>query len=199
MNLSNRETSSGEYTIRSASLATPESEQEIGSISRNEEPDTRAEERGELAFLEQPIDELLTARGLQHLDPALNNLGVGKVVDVSCIHMEDLMEEGDEDSDALRLLHGFETCGAVRSCHPSFSGQMALPLKLDGRFGAVGLRPGRKRRSQPPPHDYRWDAPAKSTTLEWRQPRPFHEVFRQREPMTTGHPVCSMGGRCSYQ
>ena len=181
-------------------MATPEPEQELNSISRDEEPDTRAEERGELTFLEQPINELLTARGLQHLAPALDTLGVGRAADLSCIYVEDLMEEGVEDSDARRLLHGFETFGAIRSFHPSSPEQMALPLKLYGRFGAVGPRPGRKRRAQPPPpHDYRWDAPAQTTTLEWRQPRPFHdEVFSQREPMTAGHPVWVDGIRAPH-
>ena len=38
------------------------------------------------------------------------------------------MEEGAEDSDALRLLQGFETSGAVRSFHPSSPKQVALLL-----------------------------------------------------------------------
>ena len=48
-----------------------------------------------------------------------------------------------------------------------------------------------------PPRDYRWDAPAKSTILERKQPRPFHEVFNQREPLTTGHPVWVEGVRAN--
>ena len=91
-NLSNRETSSGEYTIRSASLATPEPEQELGSISRDEEPDTKAEERGELALIEQSLNELLTSRGLQHLILVLETIGIGKTADLSYIYLEDLLE-----------------------------------------------------------------------------------------------------------
>ena len=125
-NLSNRETSSGEYTVRSASLATPQPEQELGSVSRE---------------------------------------------DLSCIYAEDLMEEGVTNSVALRLLQGFETFGVIRS------------------FGSVGPRPGRKRRAQPHQHNGTEptgssatggnDTPAQPTTFEWRQPKPFHEVFSQ--------------------
>ena len=89
-NLTNRETSSGEYTVRSASLATPEPGQELGSISRDQEPDTRFEEREELDSSEQPIGEILAARGLQRLAPMLDTIGIGKVADLSCVYMEDL-------------------------------------------------------------------------------------------------------------
>ena len=75
--------------------------------------------------------------------------------------------------------------------------QRASPLELYGRFGAIGPRPGRTRQVQPPPRDYRRDAPAKSTTLEWRQPRPFHGVFFQREPLTTEQPVWVEGIRAN--
>ena len=114
INLTNQDTSSGEYTIRSASLATPEPEQEQGPF-QDEEPDTKAEERGESALLEQPIGELLAARGLQYLAPTLDVIGIGKVADLSCIYMKDLLEDGIEESETLKLLHGFETCGAIRS------------------------------------------------------------------------------------
>ena len=46
VNLSNRNTSSGEYTIRSASLASSSDEREPISLSQDEEPDTQAEEGG---------------------------------------------------------------------------------------------------------------------------------------------------------
>ena len=111
---------------------------EVPVISRGEEPDAKAEERGDSTSREQPIAELLAARNLQHLAPVLDKVGVGKAADLSCIFLEDRMEEGVGDSDALRLLHGFETCGAVRSFHPSSPEQRALPLKLCSRFGAVG-------------------------------------------------------------
>ena len=72
-NLSQGDTSSGEHTIRSASLSTSSDEREPISLSQDEEPDTQAEENGEPLAPGASIEDLLRLRNLHHLTPTLDN------------------------------------------------------------------------------------------------------------------------------
>ena len=84
----------------------------MGKVSRDEEPDRELKKGGSHPSWNNLL-MLLTARSLQHLAQVLDILGVGKAGDLNYISVEDLMEEGVTNSDALRLLQGFETFGAV--------------------------------------------------------------------------------------
>ena len=163
----------------------------MGSILCDEEPDTYAKKDAGGNPSNQPISAVLTARDLEHLAPVLRVLGVNKVVELNCIYMEDLLEEGVTRSDAYKLLQGFPTFGAIRPFHPTSPEQRALPLRFHGRLGAIGPRYGRRRRAQPHQEENPEpngplgagtnNTPAEPTNLEWRQPRPFHRYLDNRK------------------
>ena len=121
----------------------------------------------------------------------LDSLGIEVPSDLRFIYVEDLIEEGISYVEAIKLLQGYQSSGAIRPFYPITSELRALPVKIHGRFGAIRSRPWRGRRAQPAQSDNPEAAssstapcrnePASSTTLNWSQPRPFHEVFRQQE------------------
>ena len=139
-NISSRNTSSGEYTIRSASLATSSDEREPISLLQDEEPDTRAEERGEPPAPGASVDDLLRWRNLQHIAPMLDNLGAEVPSDLRLVHVEDLMEAGVSCVEAIKLLQGYPSSGAIRPFYPSTSELRALSVKTHGRFGKTMAR-----------------------------------------------------------
>ena len=129
-NLSDKDTSSGEHTIRGASLATSSDMRELISLSRDEEPDTQAEERGEPVAPGASINDLLRLRDLQHPAPMPDRLGVDTPADLRFIYAEDLMEDGITFTEAIKLLQGYQSSGAVRPFISSPGIIRALPVRV---------------------------------------------------------------------
>ena len=114
----------------------------------------------------------------------LDSLGIDTPADLRFIYAEDLMEDGITYEEAIKLLQGYQSSGAVRPFISSPAIIRALPVRVHGRFGAIRSRPLQSRRPEPTQSE-----PISSITLNWSKPRPFHDVFRQQDPPSTNNPL----------
>ena len=90
----------------------------------------------------------------------LDSLGVDTPADLRFIYAEDLVEDGITYAEAL-----ISSPAVVR----------ALPVRVHGRYGAIRSRPLQGRRPEPIQRE-----PISSITLNWPNPPPLHEMFRQQ-------------------